>query len=115
MIRRYFKKNENAQTLLEYSIVVGVIAVIIFAMGPMIRRAAQGMVKTVSDQIGNQKASDQLFDDSGHLDEAYSVTRVSVDDETRDRLGTTNYIYDEAVSTTSTSLANLGFTEDPNR
>ncbi len=102
----------KAQAILEYTIVLGVIVVIMFTMGPMIKRGAQSLIKMVADQVGVQNDADQRFDDSGHLEASYSATRSSMDKQTLDSAGTTRYIFDDMVSTETNASVNLGFTED---
>ena len=102
-------KTRNAQTLLEYTMVIGIIVIVIFAMNPMIKRGIQGIIKVVADQVGNQKDSDQAFDDSGHLDNSYTVTRTTIGKNTTDFLGTMTYGYNDSSLTHVESNANLGF------
>jgi len=107
--RLSFKK---AQSILEYTIVLGVIVIIMFAMGPMVKRGAQSMIKLVADQVGVQNNAEQRFDESGHLDSSYTATRGSMDKQTLEYLGTTRYVFDDTISTQSNAHMNLGFTEE---
>lgn len=102
---------KKAQTILEYTIVLGVVVVIIFAMGPMLKRGTQSLIKVVADQIGVQKNSDQRFDDAGHLEESYVAMRASRDKQTEDVSGKTAHTFDDLTTTYSNALINLGFTE----
>jgi len=110
---RSIKNKKQAQTLLEYSIVLSVIGIVIFGMAPAMRRTLMSMIKTVSDRVGNQLESDQLFDNSGHL--IYSRSRIDSDRDTltEDFLGNITYTYDDIVEVSIESLANLGFTKEP--
>jgi len=110
MLKQIFK-NRKAQSIMEYTIVLGTIVLIMFAMGPAVKRGTQALIKVVADQIGNQANSDQAFDRSGHLEKSYVTTRSTVGKRTEDFLGVTNYIYSDATYTESTSLVNQGFVE----
>jgi uncharacterized protein (UPF0333 family) len=104
--------NNNAQSLLEYVIVVGAVVLIMFAMGPMLKRGTQSLIKIVADQIGSQRNADQSFDEGGHMESMYFTTRGSQDKETVDLLGNITYIYDDVIMTTTSTVTNLGFTEE---
>lgn len=115
--------NESAQNLMEYTIVLGVIVIILFAMNPFIKRGTQGMVKFVADQVGNQQNSDQSFDDSGHLEGAFTSSNALSQTQTREydddnsiiKNGTvTAYSYNDITRTSSTTALNLGYTDTGN-
>ena len=42
----------KGQSILEYTIVLGVIVIVMSAMGPMIKRGTQSLIKVVADQVG---------------------------------------------------------------
>ncbi len=105
------RNNFRAQTLMEYAILLGMVTIVLIAMSPLLRRGVQGMVRTVADQVGVQKNSEQAFDDSGHLISAYSATRTVGNQLVRDVLGTMNYIYADEIQTDGNTQLNLGFTE----
>jgi len=108
--------NQKAQTFIEFTIVVGMIIVIIFAMNPLIKRAIQGMVKSTADQIGYQNEGDQggLYNTvtQGYMEAQYVSTRVSSTKETIEFLGTTNYVFGDTVGFESGTQSNLGFTPE---
>ena len=110
MLRRSLKNNSQAQIFLEYTVVSGVIIMILISMNMMIKRGIQGMIKSVADQIGNQANSDQRFDETGHMETQYTSTRASTDKTTRELIGVTNYIYADVISSNTTTVTNLGFT-----
>jgi hypothetical protein len=102
--------NRHAQTTTEYIIIMGIVVTVIFAMTPLIKRGTQGMIKTVTDQIGVQSNGDQRFDERGHLEYSY-VTSRSRADKTISAVGrTTSYIYNDISISTSNQSTNLGFT-----
>ena len=100
----------KGQSLLEYSIILGVIVLIIFTMTPTIRRLTQGLIKVMVDQIGSQQNAEQRFDDRGHLDSSKVDVRFSSSRETRENFGLINYISVERTETDSSSFLNLGTT-----
>lgn len=103
---------KKGQSILEYTILLGAVVLIMFAMGPMIKRGTQSLIKVVADQVGTQQNAEQTFDERGHLESSFTSTRGSADKQTMDLLGTTTYVFDDATTTTSNALINLGFTEE---
>lgn len=104
--------NSKGQTFLEYTIMLGVLILIFFAVSPMMKRGIQAMIKVVADQVGIQTNAEQTFDDRGHMELFNATTAVRVDKITQAVVNTTTYIYDDATDTTSMTLMNLGFTEE---
>jgi len=116
MLRRRFKKKSScrrAQTLSEYTIIIGLIIMAFMAMQHRLIRAIQGMVRLVADQVGVQKNSDQRFDESGHMISSDVMIRQQISKETRDVLGVINYIYNDITAQNEESSMNLGYTENP--
>jgi competence protein ComGC len=108
---RKHKKKVSGQTLMEYTMVLGVISIILFAMAPLFQRGTQGMIKMVADQVGIQENAEQAFDEKGHLVEQYIVTRANTDKETKQLFSTINYIYNDTITTTTNSFSNIGFSK----
>lgn len=104
--------NRKGQSILEYTIVVGVIVLVMFAMGPMLKRGIQSLIKVVADQVGIQQNAEQKFDETGHLESSYVATRSSMDKQTQDLAGDITYFLNDETVTTSNALVNLGFTEE---
>ncbi len=104
--------NQHAQSLLEYVIVVGAVVLILFAMGPMLKRGTQSLIRIVADQIGTQRNADQRFDERGYMESMYVTTRTSQDKQMVEWLGNITYIYDDVTTTTTSTVTNLGFTEE---
>lgn len=104
-----FKK---AQSILEYTILLGVIVLVMFAMGPMLKRGTQSLIKIVADQVGIQQNAEQKFDETGHMEASYTATRGSTDKQTYDLAGTISYVFNDVSVTTSNALINLGYTEE---
>jgi len=109
-------QDQNGQTLIEYTLLMGIILTVIIAMQPMIKRAAQGMIKVTADQIGNQQEADQrAFYNTwtkGHMEQALVSTRAVIDTQTVEFLGLTNRIYGDSTRTDSAQQSNLGFSPE---
>ena len=114
MLKHRPKSSQQAQSMLEYTLVISLVAVMLFAMSTMVKRGIQGMVRVTADQIGIQKDSDQFVNDisTGHLDQTYIATRADTNKTTREFDTTTNYILSDRMDTESNALLNLGFTEE---
>lgn len=70
------RKQKDAQTILEYIILVGIVAVILAAMQPLVKRGIQSIVKVTADQLGQQSNADQTVDeDKGYLLGTFSDRR----------------------------------------
>ena len=111
-------KNTSGQTIVEYTMVLSLIMVVILAMQPMIKRAGQGMIKLMADQIGNQQEADQrsFYANSiteGHMERAIARTQAVMDSQTVEFLGMTNYVSDDRIETDSEQQSNLGFAPKP--
>ncbi len=101
----------KAQSLLEYVILLGVVATVLFAMFTGVKRGIQGVIRITADQVGNQQNAEQIVTPtSGYLTESYSLTRTNNNKENRELVGNFGYFYNDASNTTSNSLINLGFT-----
>ena len=102
-----YLKTKKAQTILEYTIVIGAVVAILLTMSPYLQRLIQGSIKVAADQIGFQENADQDFT-VGYLNVAYT-TIDTVSDKTMNELGgITSYFYDDTTSTTSNGQVYLG-------
>lgn len=97
--------------MMEYISLVGIVVIVLISMNVFIRRGIQGMVKVVADQVGNQQDADQKFDDTGHLIGSNTWTSSASIKEERQEYDIMNYIFNDRVISTSTQVANLGFTQ----
>ena len=95
--------------MLEYVTLVAVAVSVLLAMSAFLRRGVQGMVRTVSDQVGDQAGAEQKFDDSGHLINSIVATRTTSDKETQERVGVINYIISDSIEMESATTVNAGF------
>ena len=104
----------RGQTILEYTIIVGIVAVMLSIMGTGLKRGVQSLVKITADQVGNQQNSDQDFNDTM---QGYMVgTNVMVQDSGFKQIaegtvfsGTTNASFNESTITMTNTITNGGF------
>ena len=103
---------KHAQTFVEYTLVLGVIAGVFIAMSPMVKRASQGMVKVVADKIGAQENAEQAGGLGGWLVKDETVARTISQVRHQDTLGTVGKVYDrEEFRTNHYADVNGGFAE----
>jgi len=110
----------RGQSILEYSIIVGIITVVLFYMGTGIKRGVQSLVKVTADQVGNQQNSDQDF---GDTQQGYMVASNSATQQNKDRQvmesgyipasGNASYVanttFNESSYTVTNTITNAGF------
>ena len=102
--------HKKAQTFVEYTTLLGVIATIMIAMSPMVKRMTQGMVKVAADMVGCQENAEQIADDSGYMEGYNAFISRNRQAHTQERLGETYYVYDrDSVRTDSKQVTNSGF------
>ncbi len=110
-MRRHLQKQNQAQNLSEYVIVLGLVTAVFFALGPLFRRGTQAVIKLTADQIGNQvNAEQRVTPRSGYLESLYTTTRSAQNNNTNESLGVLTYTYGESEGASSDSMVNLGFT-----
>src|SRR5271170_5139890 len=112
--------SRRGQSVLEYTIIVGIITVVLYYMGTGIKRGVQSMVKVTADQVGNQQNADQDFNDTqqGFLQGSNSVAQETNNKQVTE-LGyipqsgspfyATNVIYNETSDTVTNTITNGGF------
>lgn len=120
----------TGQSILEYIILIGIITISLYYMGPAIKRGTQSLVKVAADQIGNQAASDQeikrTVDGEGHVvlpddgeDDSFLAKAYSTSDVTGRRLEkfrnsvgeqSQDIEIEETVKSYSNSTTDMGFT-----
>ena len=104
---------EKGQSLIEYTIVLGLVIAVLMAMGVMFKRSAQGMIKVVADQVGRQQNADQDFSQGQYLVSSETDTEAHQSRRTQELLGSTTYLYGDTATRRTATLLNLGFTEKP--
>ena len=103
---------KHAQTFVEYTLMLGVIAGVFIAMSPMVKRASQGMVKVVADKVGAQENAEQTGGLDGWLVEDETVMQINSQVRHQDTLGTVGKVYDRGdYRTNHYSEVNGGFSE----
>jgi len=112
----------RGQTILEYTIIVGIVTVVLFYMGTGIKRGVQSLVKVTADQVGNQQNSDQDFNDTrqSFMEGSNSVTQDSKNKQTTESgfipvsgnaVYVTNTGFNESTETEANTITNGGFSQ----
>ena len=104
-------RGQRAQTFVEYTLLFGILAMLLIAMSPMVKRGVQGMVKTVADQLGNQQEADQEGGDKGYLVNSYTLSHSDTQKRVRESGSRTTYEFSDQTTTRGNVLTNLGFRE----
>ncbi len=115
-------RSRLGQSILEYTIIIGIVTVVLYYMGTGIKRGVQSLVKVTADQVGNQQNSDQDFSDvrQGYLQGANSVTQESKNKQVTEAgyipasgnaVYVTNIAVNESTDTVTNSITNGGFTQ----
>jgi len=110
----------RGQSILEYTIIIGIITVVLYFMGTGIKRGVQSLVKITADQVGNQINADQDFNDTqqGYLQASNSVTNESKNKQVTElgyipQSGNAVYVTDisvnESTDTQTNTITNGGF------
>lgn len=112
----------RGQSILEYTIIVGIVTVVLFYMGTSIKRGVQSLVKVTADQVGNQVNSDQDFSDTqqGYMQASNSITQETNNKQISELgyiptsgiavyLGNTSY--NESTYSMTNTITNGGFTQ----
>jgi hypothetical protein len=102
----------GGQTFVEYTILISLIGGILIAMTPLIRRSAQGMVKVIADQVGNQVNAEQSGGDQGLLELSETQTQIDTSKVKTEALsGAITYQFlQERVKTDNETKSDLGVT-----
>ncbi len=110
MFRQRKKRNEqHAQSVLEYTIVLGIVSLVVITMSTMIKRFTQGTVKIVADQVGNQANGDQIFEeDRGFMEASYTRTKSKTDTTLLERSGERFKFYNDLTATETNTYSDLG-------
>ncbi len=116
---------QRGQSILEYTMIIGILTVVLFYMGTSIKRGMQSLVKVTADQVGNQQQADQDFNNpqAGYM--VSSVTNMSdmrnkqiteigyIDESTNsDRINAIYFMnssFDERTDSNTETITNGGF------
>lgn len=112
----------RGQTILEYTIIVGIVTVVLFYMGTGIKRGMQSLVKVTADQVGNQQNADQDFNDTreGYMEASNSatqeiknkqVTQLGYVPSSGNAVEITNTSFNEYSDTVTNTITNGGFSQ----
>ena len=105
-------KNKKAQSLVEYALIAGIIAIVLATMGAGFKRTIQKIVKSTADAIGFQSESEQAFNpDDGFLNSAETDVNATVDTFIDETQGSYSSVVEETIKVRTTALTNMGFTE----
>ena len=105
--------NRRGQNILEYIILIGIVTVALFYMGPAFKRGIQSVTKVTADQLAGQQNAEQDFDDdTGHLEISQTQTHSSSNKQVKERLYTTTVSVNEMTDSTTNSVTNGGFTAE---
>jgi len=101
----------RGQSIIEYTIIIGIVALVLSYMGTGIKRGVQSVVKVTADQIGNQQNSDQDFNDvtQGYMQYSNTETQEVKNKQVSDVNGMTTTNYSEQSDTLTNSYTNGGF------
>lgn len=110
MIRKNNLQNSKGQTLVEYSLLVGIVIAFLLTMTPMVKRSAQGMVRVIADEVGYQRNAEQRSD----VGLVNSEIRTRLDKQQQKRewyIGQVHSVqtsYGETTTVGTTTRSNLG-------
>ena len=103
----------RGQTILEYTIIVGIVVVVLSYMGTSIRRGAQSLVKVTADQLGNQENADQDFDNP--LQGYTQLVNTAMQDNKNRQVSVQGYVtktmFNESTDMVTNTVTNAGFTQ----
>jgi Flp pilus assembly pilin Flp len=108
------KRSICGQTILEYTIIVGIVAVMLSYMGSGIKRGVQSLVKVTADQVGNQENSDQNFNDAaqGYTEGVNAQIQENNARQVTEAMYVTNTSYNESSLTMTNTITNGGFSSN---
>ena len=112
--------SRRGQSMIEYTIIIGIITVVLYYMGTSIKRGVQSLVKVTADQVGSQQNADQDFSDyqQGYLVGSNSVTQENRWKQTAElgyipasgsAIYAGNTAFNEASYTMTSTITNGGF------
>ena len=121
-------RSRRGQSILEYTIIVGIVTAVLYYMGTGIKRGVQSLVKVTADQVGNQQNSDQDFNDTqqGYMEGSNSMTQESKNKQVTEsgyipagsnaefynaEVYTENTSFNESTDTQTNAITNGGFTQ----
>ena len=112
----------RGQSILEYTIIVGIVTVVLYYIGTGMKRGVQSVVKVTADQLGNQQGADQDFNDTrqGYMQSSTSTTQESKSKQVTESgyvpasgkaVYITNVSVNDATDMVTNTITNGGFTQ----
>ena len=110
----------RGQSILEYTIIIGIVTVVLYYMGTSIKRGYQSMIKLTADQVGNQQNADQDFSSvqQGYMLQSNSQFQQSRNKRVRETgfipaSGIADYVantsYNDSTDMQTSTITNGGF------
>lgn len=107
-------QNSKGQTMVEYSLLIGIVIAVILAMTPMVKRSAQGMVKIIADEVGYQSNAEQRGDE-GLINAEIKTSLDRQQQKQESYVGSVHSSltsYGETTTVDSKTHSNLGVSEE---
>lgn len=102
--------HSQAQIVLEYTIVLGIVSLVIFSMAAMIKRYTQGTIKIVADHLGNQVNGEQRFEkERGYMMATYTTIHSDMETNIVERAGERKKYSNDTSTTSTNTFSDLGF------
>ena len=105
-----FFRKKKGQTFIEYSLLLGIVALVLIVLSPMMRRGSSGLVRLVADQVGIQNEADQR-QSSGYTTEMDTRSIKHQEKVVAQRLDIINVNRGEWETVFTEQAANLGYSE----
>ncbi len=103
----------KGQTIIEYVILMSIVVMVLYAMGPAFKRGVQGVVKVTADQLRPQQEAEQDFSpDQGHLASMDTHSRTNNQRATQQTNYMSSVSVNEMTASTTVTQTNMGFTPD---
>ncbi|MBF0571204.1 MAG: hypothetical protein HQL12_04970 [Candidatus Omnitrophica bacterium] len=110
----------RGQSILEYTMIIGIIVVVLSYMGTSIKRGTQSLIKVAADQVGNQQNAEQDFNDTqqGYMvgsntqtfeNNNKQVTETGYMPASGNAVYISNTSFNESAYTVSNTITNAGF------
>ena len=100
----------RGQSIVEYIMILGIVVIALYAMGPYMKRGVQSIIKGTADQLAFQKNADQDFSpDSSHLESSVTLTNTDNEDSVQSLNGMTNKVFNDSTTTLTNTITNMGF------
>ena len=102
--------HSQAQIVLEYTIILGIVSLVIFSMAAMIKRYTQGAIKIVADHLGNQINGEQRFEkERGYMIATYTTMDSNVETHIIEEAKERKKHSKDALTASTNTFSDLGF------